>query len=372
MEKRDYYEVLGVLRNSSLQEIKSSYRKIAIKFHPDRNPDSKDAEDKFKEAAEAYSVLSDPEKRELYDQYGHQGLSGTGFHGFSGFEDIFSSFGDIFSDFFGGAFGSSRRRSAVQRGADLRFDLEIEFMEAVFGLEKEIQVDRHETCEECNGSRTRTGKSPETCSLCHGRGQVVHSQGFFTVSTTCSQCKGEGTIITDPCKKCRGVGRVVKTRKLQIKIPAGVDNGSRLRLSGEGEEGQSGGYPGDLYIFIHVKDHDFFVRDGDNILCELPISFPQAALGTEIEIPTINDPHKLTIPKGTQHGQIFKIRGAGVQNLRGYNRGDQIVHIKVVTPTNLNPRQQELLREFASLGGNTVTEKKKNIFEKFKEQIINS
>jgi len=371
MEKRDYYDTLGVQKNASNQEIKSSYRKLAIKFHPDRNPDSKEAEDNFKQAAEAYSVLSDPDKRELYDRYGHQGLSGTGFSGFSGFEDIFSSFGDIFSDFFGGGFGSSRRRNYAQRGADLRYDMQLDFMEAISGVEKEIEVERYEGCEECDGSGAEPGTSSETCPLCHGRGQVVHSQGLFTVSTTCSQCKGAGSVITNPCKKCRGAGREVKSRKLQVKIPAGVDNGSRLRLSGEGEEGVGGGPPGDLYAFIHVKDHDFFVRDGDSVICEIPISFAQATLGAEIDIPTLDGTHNLVIPKGTQSDHIFKIRGAGVYNLRGYGRGDQLIRIKVMTPTKLTPRQEELLREFAEISGDSISDKKKNFFEKFKEQIIN-
>ncbi|MBN2383204.1 molecular chaperone DnaJ [bacterium] len=371
MEKRDYYEVLGVQRNAPLQEIKSSYRKLALKYHPDKNPDSKEAEAKFKEAAEAYSVLSDPEKRQIYDQYGHQGLRGSGFSGFSGFEDIFSSFGDIFSDFFGGSpFGSSRRRSTVQRGADLRYDLQLEFTEAVFGLEREIELERYELCEECGGTGAKAGSRPETCPLCHGRGQVVHSQGFFTVSTTCSQCHGEGTIVREPCSACRGTKRVIKKRKLQVKIPAGVDNGSRLRLTGEGEPGSAPGHNGDLYLFIHVKEHDFFVRDGENILCEIPISFPQAALGAELEIPTLDGMHTIKIPRGTQTGHIIKIRGSGVTNLRGYGRGDQIVQIKVVTPTNLTERQEELLRELSDITGDPVLTKKKNFFEKFKEQII--
>lgn len=370
MDKRDYYEILGVPKNATAQQIKSSYRKLAIKFHPDRNPDSKEAEDKFKEAAEAYGVLSDPEKRQLYDTYGHQGLSGAGFSGFGGFDDIFSSFGDIFSEFFGGGFsGRGGGRSRAQRGADLRYDIELSFRDGIFGTETEIEIDRYESCQTCDGSGAASGTSPETCPLCHGRGQVVHSQGLFTVSTTCSQCHGVGTIIREPCKECRGNGRIIKPKKISVKIPKGVDNGSRLRLTGEGEEGKNGGPPGDLYIFIHVKEDDFFVREGDHIHCEIPISFAQAALGAEIEVPTLESPHNLSIPQGTQTGHIFKVRGAGAYNVRGYGRGDLLIKVRVVTPTKLTARQEELLKEFATVSGDAVTLKKKNFFEKFKDHI---
>lgn len=377
-QKRDYYEILGVPRNAPLQDIKSSYRKLAIKYHPDRNPDNKEAEEFFKEAAEAYAVLSDSEKRELYDRYGHQGLNNIGFEGYRGFEDIFSSFGDIFGDFFNFGFagagggGGRKRRSAAQRGNDLRYDMQLEFKEAIFGVEREITIERASSCETCHGSGSKPGKGPATCPLCQGRGQVVHSQGFFTVSSTCNQCHGSGKIITDPCETCRGDGRIMKKSTLSVKVPAGVDNGSRLRLSGEGEEGLHGGGAGDLYIFLLVKEHEFFVRDGDNIHCQIPISFTQAALGAEIDVPTIeDDTFKLTIPRGTQTNKVFVQRGAGSFNLRGHGRGDLLIEVRVVTPTKLNPQQETLLREFAEVSGDAVSEKKRNIFDKIKEQICN-
>jgi molecular chaperone DnaJ len=331
--KRDYYEILRVNRNATEDELKASYRKLALQYHPDRNPGDKAAEEKFKEAAEAYEVLRDPEKRSLYDQFGHQGLEGTGFSGFGGFEDIFSSFSDIFEDFFG--FGTRRRsRSRAQRGADLRYDLSLAFMEAAFGTETEIEIQKMESCPECHGSGSEPGTQPETCRHCGGVGQVSRSQGFFTVRTTCPTCRGNGQTITHPCAKCRGSGQVMVNKTVSVKIPAGVDHGSRLRLNGEGEAGNYGGPPGDLYVFIHVDPHEFFMRKEDDVICQIPISFVQATLGDKISVPTLNGNKKLEIPKGTQPGDIFYFHGEGIPSLRSRKRGDQIIQVDVRTPTN--------------------------------------
>jgi molecular chaperone DnaJ len=348
MEDKDYYKILGVSGSASEEEIKKSYRRVAMQYHPDRNPGDKEAEENFKIASEAYEVLRDPEKREIYDRYGIEGLKGTGFTGFRGFEDIFSAFGDIFEDFFG--FGAtSKRRAKPRSGADLRYDLKISFYDAAFGIETEIEIPKNVLCEICNGTGAKPGTYPTHCPNCRGTGQVTRSQGFFTISTTCGQCHGEGKVIPHPCKECRGYGRVRMNKKIQIKIPPGVDTGSKLRIRGEGEEGEKGGIPGDLFVFLYVETHDFFSREDDDILCQIPISFPQATLGSEIRIPTLNGERNLTIPKGTESGEIFRIRGEGFPKLRGYGRGDQVVQIIVKTPKNLTKRQEELLREFEEL-----------------------
>jgi molecular chaperone DnaJ len=348
MEDKDYYKILGVSRGATEEEIKKSYRKIAMQYHPDRNPGNKDAEEKFKIASEAYEVLRDPEKREIYDHYGIEGLRGTGFTGFRGFEDIFSAFGDIFEDFFG--FGTTyRRRVKARPGADLRYDLKISFYDAAFGKETEIEILKNVLCDVCNGAGAKPGTHPTNCPNCKGTGQVTRSQGFFTISTTCSQCRGEGKFIPHPCKECRGLGKVKRNKKIQIKIPPGVDTGSKLRIRGEGEEGERGGPPGDLFVFLYVEPHDFFSRDGDDIICQVPISFTQAALGSEIEIPTLNGKRNLTIPKGTESGEIFRIKGEGFPKLRGYGRGDQVVQVVVKTPKNLTKRQEEILGEFEEI-----------------------
>ena len=350
MEDKDYFRILGVSRDASEEEIKKSYRKIAMLYHPDRNPGSKEAEEKFKLASEAYEVLRDPEKREIYDRYGIEGLKGTGFTGFTGFDDIFSAFGDIFEDFFG--FGSPYKRTArARQGADLRYDLKISFYEAAFGIETEIDIPKNATCEECNGTGAKPGTYPTQCPNCKGTGQVTRSQGFFTISTTCSQCHGDGKFIPHPCKECRGAGKVRKNKKIQIKIPPGVDMGSKLRIRGEGEPGERGGPSGDLFIFIYVEPHDFFLREGDDIVCQIPISFPQAALGAEMEIPTLNGKKTISIPKGTESGEIFRIKGEGFPKLKGYGRGDQLVQVIVKTPKNLTKRQEEILREFEEASG---------------------
>lgn len=348
MEDKDYYKILGVSRNATEEEIKKAYRKLAMQYHPDRNPGDKEAEEKFKLASEAYEVLRDPQKREIYDHYGIEGLKGTGFTGFRGFEDIFSTFSDIFEDFFG--FGTStRRRTRPRQGADLRYDLKISFYDAAFGKETEIEIPKNVTCDTCNGTGIKPGTRPVVCPLCKGRGQVTRTQGFFTISTTCGQCQGEGQYIPHPCKDCRGTGKVKKKKKIQISIPPGVDSGSKLRIRGEGEEGERGGPPGDLYVFIYVEPHEFFTREGDDIICQVPISFPQAALGTEIEVPTLDGKRTLTIPRGIESGEFLKIKGEGFPKLKGSGRGDLIVQILVKTPKNLTKRQEELLREFEEI-----------------------
>ncbi len=360
--KRDYYEILGVNRNATDDELKSSYRKLALKYHPDRNPGDREAEEKFKEAAEAYEVLRDSQKRAVYDQYGHAGLENTGFSGFGGFEDIFSSFSDIFEDFFG--FNTRRRpRSRAQRGADLRYDLTLGFMQAAFGTETEISVNKMQTCPQCNGSRCEAGTSPETCRQCGGIGQVSRSQGFFTVRTTCPVCRGEGQAITNPCAHCRGSGQVATSTRVSVKIPAGVDNGSRLRLTGEGEAGQQGGPPGDLYVFIYVEQHEFFARRDTDVICQVPISFVQAALGDKISVPTLNGNKTLQIPKGTQPGDVFYFHGEGIPSLRNKKRGDQIIQVAIKTPTHLSKKQEALLREFAHLESKKISTKLKNILK---------
>ena len=348
MEDKDYYKILGVSKVASDEEIKRAYRKIAMAYHPDRNPGNKEAEEKFKIASEAYEVLRDSEKRKIYDNYGIEGLKGTGFTGFRGFEDIFSAFGDIFEDFFG--FGRAyKRRVRPSSGADLRYDLKISFYDAAFGKETEIEIPKNVLCEICSGTGAKPGTHATHCPNCKGTGQVTRSQGFFTISTTCGQCRGEGKVIPHPCKECRGFGRVGKNRKIQIKIPAGVDTGSKLRIRGEGEEGERGGPPGDLYVILYVEPHDFFSRDGDDIICQIPVSFSQAALGAEIEIPTLEGKRKMTIPKGAESGEILRMKGAGFPRIGSYGRGDQLVQVIVKTPKNLTNRQEEILREFEEL-----------------------
>ena len=350
MIKKEYYEILGLDRNASEDDIKKNYRKLALKFHPDRNPGNKEAEEKFKEASEAYEVLRDPEKRDLYNRFGHEGLSGAGFRGFSGFEDIFSSFGDIFEDIFGFS-GTRRSRTGARAGADMRYDLNISFMDAIFGAEKDIDLEKYEACKECQGSGAAPGTSPEVCPRCRGTGQITQSSGFFSISTTCPQCRGEGRIIRTPCKQCLGSGRVRISKKVHLKIPGGVETGSRLRLRGEGEQGKLGGPSGDLYVFLHVEAHEFFQRDGDDIYCQVPVSITQASLGGTIEVPTIDGHESLKIPKGTQSGKVFRLKGKGAPHLRGYGRGDQIIQTVVKIPTHLSKKQEELLREFARLSG---------------------
>jgi molecular chaperone DnaJ len=349
VSKRDYYEVLGVSKTAGDPEIKSAYRKLALKHHPDRNPGSKEAEDKFKEAAEAYAVLADEDKRRLYDRFGHAGLgtAGAGFDPtvFTGMEDILGGLGDIFG--FGDIFGGARRRGP-QRGADLRYDLEISFEESAKGAETSIQIPRQEPCETCHGSGAAPGSKPTTCPQCHGRGQVRSQSGFFTMVRTCGQCRGTGSIITKPCTACRGAGRVQKERKLTVRIPAGIATGQRLRLGGEGEAGPSGGPAGDLYVVIHVQGHSFFQRDGNDLFCEIPLNYPTLAVGGEIRIPTLEGEEAFTVPEGTQSGTTFSLRGRGMPDVSGRGRGNLMVTVKVVTPRKLTREQKKLLEQLAA------------------------
>lgn len=355
--KRDYYEILSVSHDASESELKKAYRQLALKFHPDKNPGNKEAEEKFKEAAEAYEVLKDNEKRQIYDQFGHEGLKGRGFAGPRGYEDIFSSFSDIFDGFFGGG--------QAQTGADLRLDVTISFEEAAFGYKKDMEISKHEECSTCHGNGAKPGTSPKICRACRGTGQVVRSQGFFSMASTCPECRGAGQVITHPCKVCHGEGRVPKKKKVSLSIPPGVDDGSRLRLRGEGEAGPKGYPPGDLYVFVHVKAHEFFHRNGYNVYCKMGISFSQAALGAEIEVPLLDGKTQtITVPPRTQSGDTFRIPGAGIPHLRGHGRGEQIIHLIVETPKKLNDRQRELLEELAEIDGKPVRHKQKGFFQK--------
>jgi molecular chaperone DnaJ len=345
-----YYEILGVAKDASAEAIKKAYRKLAMQYHPDRNQGDSEAEGKFKEAAEAYEVLSDGQKRRIYDAYGKEGLLNSGYRGPGSNDDIFSHINDLFGDIFGFS-GRGRRRdpNAPVQGEDLRYDINISFMEAVHGVNRQVEITKRETCWTCEGTGARPGHQPQTCSGCNGRGQVIRSQGFFQVSTTCPRCGGTGQVITDPCADCHGEGLVDRSKKVNIRIPAGVDTGSRMRLTGEGEGGRRGGPSGDLYVVIHVDDHEYFQRDGQAIFLRLPMSMVRAALGCEVEAPTIHGTSKLKIPAGTQSGERFQLRGEGVPSLRGGARGDMVVEVQVQTPTKLTKRQKELLKEFDGL-----------------------
>jgi molecular chaperone DnaJ len=352
VSKRDYYEVLGVSRTATDQEIKSSYRKLALQFHPDRNPGDRTAEEKFKEAAEAYAVLADSDKRHMYDRFGHAGLGGAATGGFdptvfTGFEDILGGLGDIFG--FGDVFGGRRRPGGAQRGADLRYDLEISFEEAATGTETTIQIPRHEACETCSGTGAAPGSKPTACPQCHGRGQLRYQQGFFTVARTCGQCRGTGSVIAKPCATCKGTGHVPKERKLTVKIPAGIATGQRMRISGEGEAGAAGGPTGDLYVVVHVQDHPFWQRDGNDLYCEIPVNFPTLAIGGEITIPTLDGDETFKIPEGTQTGSAFRLRGRGMPDVGGRGRGDLVVTVKVITPKKLTKDQKKLLEQLQGL-----------------------
>lgn len=370
MAKRDYYEVLGVDRNAQPPEIKSAYRKLAVQYHPDKNPGSREAEEKFKEAAEAYSVLSDSQKRAQYDRFGHAGVGPAG-GGFSGFDpDIFADFSDILGDFFGfgDVFGGSRRRrrNQPQRGADLRYDLEIGFEEAAFGTRTKIKIPRLETCQTCNGSGAKPGTAPSLCPTCGGHGQVRYQQGFFTIGRTCSHCQGTGQVISQPCSSCRGAGRKQRVKILELKIPAGVDEGSRLRVAGEGEAGSNGGPPGDLHVIIRVQEHSFFKRRENDIYCEIPVSVAKAALGGEVSVPVLGGEEKIKIPEGTQTGTTFRLRGRGVMSVDGRGRGDHLVTVRVVTPTNLTREQRELLERLAEISDEAFPDRS-TLFEKVKD-----
>ena len=350
MSKRDYYEILGIARNATDVQIKSAYRKLALQYHPDRNPGDTAAEERFKEAAEAYAVISDTEKRSLYDRFGHAGVSGAGAGGFdpnafAGFEDIFGNLGDLFG--FGDMFGGRRRRGGPQRGADLRYDLEISFEESFSGTETTIQIPREETCETCKGSGAAPGSSPETCDRCKGSGQLRYQQGFLTVARPCSNCRGTGKTISKPCQACRGAGRVGRERKITAKIPAGIATGQRLRLYGEGEHGSAGGPPGDLYVVVHVQEHDIFHREEDDLFCDLPVSFPTMALGGTVHVPTMPGDEEIRVPAGTQPGARFKLRGKGMPNVSGRGQGDLYAIARIAVPRKLTKEQKHLLEELA-------------------------
>ncbi|NLN66487.1 MAG: molecular chaperone DnaJ [Clostridiaceae bacterium] len=370
-EKRDYYEVLGVDRNASEADLKKAYRKLAKQYHPDINPDNKEAEAKFKEISEAYAVLSDPQKRQQYDRFGHAGMNGAGFD-FSGFGGFDFGFGDIFESFFGGSpFGrSSRQRSGPTRGADLRYAMEITFNEAAFGVSKEFRVNRMQSCHVCSGTGAKPGTSPQTCKHCNGTGQVRYAQatpfGQMVNMRACDVCQGQGTLIPHPCEECRGSGRVQKNVKLNIDIPAGIDDNQTISLRGEGEPGTKGGPSGDLYVTIRVKPHPIFSREGYNIICEVPITFTQAALGAELDIPTLEGTIKYSIPEGTQTGTVFRLRNKGIKHLRSNSKGDLYVKVNVEVPTKLSSKQKEILSQFAEVSGDDVFVQRKNFFEKVK------
>jgi molecular chaperone DnaJ len=366
--KADYYEVLGVSRTASDQELKAAYRKLAMQHHPDRNPGDQRAEERFKECSEAYQVLSDPDKRAAYDRFGHAGVNGAGGANPFGGQDI----GDIFGDLFGEMFnmgGGRQRASRVQKGHDVRHDVTIEFEEAVFGKEVPVTVKRREACPDCRGTGTATGRGPTQCTHCQGRGQVRYQQGFFSVARTCSACGGTGTVISDPCPGCRGDGRKERQHDILVNIPAGVEDGTRIRYQGEGDAGRFGGPAGDLYIVLHVRAHKFFERDGNDLHCVIPISFPQAALGTEIMLTTLDGETRLKVPEGTQSGQTFRIRGKGVPHLNAYGRGDLLAQVVVKTPTKLTKAQKEALKELGQTMTVENTPTSRSLLDKVKEMF---
>jgi len=381
-QKRDYYEILGLSKDASQEAIKKAYRRLALKYHPDKNAGNKDAEEEFKEVSEAYEVLSDSQKRATYDQFGHAGMqgafSGGGFNWsdfthYNEFTDIFGNLGDFFrsfgvdTDFFGEGTQTGGGRRGQRHGASLKYELEIEFTEAAFGVEKKIEVPRYEVCSTCKGSGAKPGSKKENCRACGGRGQTLTSSGFFSIARTCSRCGGEGEIIKTPCAKCDGQGRLKVTRNIKVKIPAGVHTGIRLRIEGEGEAGIRGGRRGDLYVYIIVKEHPIFERREYDIICELPISFPQAVFGTETDVPTLNGKVKMRIPEGTQNGKIFRLKGKGISRLDGYGMGDEFVKIKIETPVNLNKKQKTVLKEFAEACGDGVNPISRSFVEKVRQ-----
>jgi len=366
MEKRDYYEVLGVSRNATKEELKKAYRRLALKYHPDRNPGDREAEERFKEASEAYEVLSNPEKREIYDRYGHSGLQNAGYRGFTGFDDIFSAFSDIFDDFFG--FGFRQRRQRRPEGEDVRYDLSISFEDSVFGKSEEIEVARLVVCPECDGRGARSSEDIVTCPTCRGTGSVVSGLGFVQVRSTCPHCRGQGVVVKSRCPVCKGKGRVRRRERVRVDIPPGVESGNYVTLKGKGNE-MPGGVPGDLHVVFKVKGHEFFKRQGSDIVCELPISFVQAALGATIEVPTLRSTATLSIPPGTQTGTVFRLQGYGVPGSGFYSDGDMLVKVVVKTPTKLTAQQEALLREYARVSGESVSPEKGDLFHRFTEKV---
>ena len=377
MAEQDYYSVLGIPRSATVEDIKKAYRKLALRYHPDRNPGNKESEEKFKTISEAYEVLSDSEKRQAYDQFGSAGVhggfgtGGAGARGFGGtggmggFEDIF---GDIFGDFFGtGSRQRRRERTRGIRGQDLKYDITISFEEVAFGKKNKIEIPRHVACPHCAGSGAKPGTKPVTCSKCNGEGEVRYTQGFFSVSRTCDRCHGEGRTVETPCGTCHGEGTVRETKTVEITIPPGIDEGQSLRLNGEGNAGLQGGPSGDLYLVMHIKKHPFFTREQDDVICEVPITFTQAALGVQIEVPTLYGKVEMKIPSGTQWGKTFRLKDKGFPNIHGYGKGDQLVKIVIETPTKLNKEQKELLAKFASLSGEQVQPNQKNFVDKMKD-----
>jgi len=379
MAKRDYYEVLGVGKSASADDIKRAYRRMAMKYHPDKNPDDKEAETRFKECAEAYEVLSNPEKRQRYDQFGHDGLRGMGMRDYthmrwqdigSVFEDIFG-FGD-FGDLFGMGGRRRTRRAGPTRGYDLETSVELMLGDIAKGAEKTIEFTRQDLCEECSGSGCAKGTTPGKCPGCNGSGQVSRGGGFFQMISSCPQCRGSGQIITNPCKKCKGTGRVPKKRIVSVKIPPGVHEGQGIRVGGEGEPGRAGGPRGDLYCYVRIRPHEFLQRNGNNLIAVVPVSFTQAALGATIDVPSLDGMKQLKIPPGTQYGSTFRIKGQGLPNMRTRRTGDELVQIIIETPTKLNAKQQEMLREFAKTENKKVSPKAKDFFEKLKKNFGNS
>jgi molecular chaperone DnaJ len=372
--KRDYYEVLGIERNADEQTLKGAYRKLALRFHPDRNPGNEEAEEKFKEAAEAYGVLSDAQKRAAYDRFGHQGLTGAGGAGFdpSTFQDFSDIIGDFFGfgDLFGGAGGGGRRRNRAQRGEDIRYDLEIDFGDAMRGMSADIQVPRLEQCGRCQGKGAEPEDGLTTCPICHGRGEVIFQQSFLSVRRTCNQCGGRGQIIRRPCKECRGDGYLRTERKLKITIPAGVDNGTRLRLASEGQHGANGGPPGDLYVVVRVKEHPIFVREEDDLHCKIPINVAQAALGTDVDVLTFDGLQTVKVPEGTQGGTRLRIKGLGVPHLNGHGRGDLYVHLEVRTPAKLSREQRKLFEQLRETLPVENEPQEKGLFDKVKDYFM--
>ena len=362
--KRDFYEVLGVARTATESEIKAAYRKLAMKYHPDKNPGDKEAEEKFKEAAVAYEALSDPNKRARYDRYGAEGLEGSGFQNFTNIDDIFSAFGDLFGGMFG---GGGRRQRGPKSGQHVQTNVRITLKEAALGVTKDVKVRRHVKCEKCNGNGCKAGTQPTRCATCGGQGQVLHQQGFFRIQTTCPSCRGAGKIIASPCSECRGSGKSEESSVISVNVPPGVDTGMDLRVSGKGDPGEAGAPSGDLFVHIDVEDHAFFEREGADLFCAVPISFTQAALGCEIEIPTLVAQEKLEIPRGTPTETIFRLRGKGMPDPRSKHKGDLHIKVHVEVPKKLNKRQEELLRELADLEKTHVNPEQKSFFEKVKE-----